>query len=617
MSAGPGEPIEIRVVDAAGRVLATVPLSQDGDYLVGRDAEVAEIALPDASVSRRHCLVRFAAGRLMVRDAGSTNGAKLGRLPLKTDWMAWDVGRPLHVGIYTLFPFDAAAGATTAGATPPTATPLPPEARPSVSVAFPATEFADDIVAVADLAATGRALVETDVVSIGGGPASFALVDVLRVRGLAADRIRVIAPEADPLARLVAMAGSLGLTAEDRLRAHGHATLDNVWGVPGYALRESLAALRALRLGDAVAPMAAAFLGSTLAAPLGPRLGDVRDGLAREAARIGWAEMRLPGRALAVRKTDDGRYAVAYRLPPDAAEGEARNRFVVARHLHLATGWPPLTLTPLVERFRRAHRGGNRVAALREPHEAVMAALARDGGTVAVLGSGFDAFVTLERLVRLRIVQRQLVIVRVGGPFLFGDDVWPRRAWTARPGDTPPAAPPPTVPERDDLLTTLEIGASDGWYRLIEGEATDVALNGETLTVTVAAADPPDQPLSFVADAVLDGREAEVDPLAQPLYGDLAAVYGLPRHPAAGRVRAGLVTDDDFALAALANGPGLAFASGLPVAGGGIGPVDSFLGARVAALAIADRLAGPLGLGAFGPRGALIGWRRRIAGRAP
>ncbi|MBZ4281058.1 hypothetical protein LAM20_24210, partial [Mycobacterium tuberculosis] len=83
---------------------------------------------------------------------------------------------------------------------------------------------------------------------------------VLRVRGLGAERIRVIAPEADPLARLVAMANSLGLTAEDRLRAHGQATLDNIWGVPGYALRESLAALRTLRLGAALAPVATAFL---------------------------------------------------------------------------------------------------------------------------------------------------------------------------------------------------------------------------------------------------------------------------------------------------------------------------------------------------------------------
>lgn len=622
MIATPGEPLEIRVVDGAGRVLAVVPLAQDGDYLVGRDPAIAEIALPDPDVSRRHCLVRLAGGRLSVRDAGATNRATLGRVPLKPDWTPWDVGRPLHVGAYTLFPLDAAgvaAAAPETAPTAPTAAPLPPAARPSVSIAFPAAEFADDHVAAADIRASGRVVDEADIVSIGGGPASFALIDLLRVRGVAAERIRVIAPEPDPLARIVAVAAALGLTADDRLRATPTATLDNVWGVPGYALAESLAALKALRLGDAFAPLAASFVGSTLAAPYGPRLGDVRAAVAREAARINWADMRLPGRALALRKTSDGRFAIAYRLPADAAEGEARNRFVLARHVHFATGWPPFALTPLVERFRRAQRGQVRVAALREPHAAAMALLERDGGTVAVLGAGFDAFVTLERLVRLRARQRQLVIVRVGAPFRFGDAAWPRRAVTAHPTDPPPSAPPATVPERDDLLTALDLGASDGWYRSIDGVPTDLALAGEAVTVTVAPTAAPDRPISFAADIVLDGRDPDADPLAQPLYRDLAACYGLPRHAdgAGHAVRPGLVTDADFALPTLTNGVGLAFVSGLPGAGGGLGPVDSFLGARAAALRIADRLAGPLGLPAFGPARSARGWTRQIAGRAP
>lgn len=618
MTVGPGEPLEIRVVDGAGRVLAVVPLSQDGDYLVGRDAEAAEIALPDLSVSRRHCLVRFAAGRLLVKDAGATNRATLGRLPLKPDWTAWDVGRPLHVGIYTLFPFDAATISASAEGEAVAGPTLAPEARPSVSVAFPASEFAEDYVAVADLTASGRVVETADVVSIGGGPTSFALVDLLRVRGLAASRIRVIGPDADPLARLATVAAALGLGDDDRLRADTAATLDNVWGVPGYALRESLAALRTLRLGDAVAPLAATFMGSTLAVPFGPRLGDVRAAVGREAARIGWADMLLPGRALALRKTTDGRFAIAYRLPTDAAEGEARNRFVVANHVHFATGWPPLAYSPLLERFRRAHRGHYRVAALREPHEAVFAALLRDGGTVAVLGSGFDAFVTLERLVRLRARQRHLAIVRVGAEFAFGDDVWPRRAWTALPTDPMPVAPGPTVPERDDLLTALDLGASDGWYRLIDGVATDLSLAGDTVTVTVAPASAPDRPLSFAADVVLDGSDPVADPLAQPLYRDLTAVYGLPRHSlGVGAVRPGLATDASGALPTLANGTGLAFVSGLPATGGGFGPVDSFLGARAAALRIADRLQRPLGLKPFGPPRSARGWGRRMAGRAP
>lgn len=618
MSGRVGEAVEIRVVDGAGRVLAVVPLAQDGDYLIGSEAGSAEIALPDASVARRHCLVRLAAGRLFVKDAGEAGGrgARLGRLPLKPDWLAWDVGRPLHVGIYTLFVFDAAALAADPAPQPPTD--APSLAAPAVSVAFPARDFMAETVDVAALVASGRRVDTAALVSIGGGPASFALVDLLRARGVAAARLRVIAAEADPLHRIVAVAAMLGLGDDDRLRASADATLDNLWSVPNHAWRESFAALKALRPGAALWPLIATFFGSTLATPYGPRLGDVRAAVRREARRIGWDDLRLPGRALALRKTADGRFAIAYRLSLELAEGEARNGFVVAEHVHVATGWPPFAYTPLVERFRRVHRGNYRVAALREPHEAALAALRRDGGTVAVLGAGYDVLVTLERLLRLRASQRQVIIVRVGAAFVFGDDVWPRAARRGRPSDPPPAAPRPNVPERDDVLAALELGLADGWYREIDGVPTGLDLAGDSVTVTVASAAVPERPLSFAASVVLDGRDADTDPLAQPFYRDLATTYGLPRHPdAAGAVRPGLVTDDAYALPTLGTGAGLAFASGLPVVGGGFGPVDSFLGARVAAFAIADRLAGPLALKRFSGARSLAAWGRAVTGRAP
>jgi hypothetical protein len=651
MASGRNDTTEVRVVDGAGTLLATVPLSQDGDYLVGRDPDAAEIALPDASVSRRHCLLRHAAGRLQVADAGSANGTRLGSRRVGDAFVDWDGSRPLHVGVYTLFLGEPATVERTLVAAAATAAdrtdgaPLPPEARPSVSVAFPAADFAEPEVEAADLAVGGRVLAEVDVVSIGGGPASFALVDVLRCRGLAAERIRVVGPAADPLERLVGVAAALGLGAEDRLRANGVATLDNLWGVPGYRLRESGAALRRGRVGAALAPLVSAFLGSSLGEAIGPRLGDVRRDVAAEGIRIGWAQMLVSGRALAVRKTTCGRWAVAVRLSADQAEGAARNRFLVARHLHFGTGWPPFAYGPLVERFRRAHRGNYRVAALREPHDTILAALARDGGTVALIGEGFDAFVALDRLIRLRPRQRRLAVVRVGRPFAFGDEAWPRSAYAGAAGRV---LPPVTVPERDDLLAALDAGSADGWYRAVDGEATDLTPTGDTVTVTLAPRADPDRSLTFAADFVLDGREPGADPLAQPLFGDLLATYGLARAAdPGGPVRPGLAVDADFAVVGLVaaatagapsrapdrgstgaptgdgpgdpvrGGAGLAFASGLPATGCGYGPVDSFLGGRRAALAVADRLAADLGLPPFGAIRSAGAWSRRIRGRAP
>ena len=54
-------------------------------------------------------------------------------------------------------------------------------------------------------------------------------------------------------------------------------------------------------------------------------------------SRIGWNEMFVRGRALGIRKTDDGRYAIALRHLGGEAP-EARNAYLIARHIHLATG---------------------------------------------------------------------------------------------------------------------------------------------------------------------------------------------------------------------------------------------------------------------------------------
>ena len=65
---------------------------------------------------------------------------------------------------------------------------------------------------------------------------------------------------------------------------------------------------------------------------------DVFQSLDREAKRIGWDEMWIAGRVIAIRKTDDERYVIAYRA---SSESEANNnspdrdRFIVARYLQI------------------------------------------------------------------------------------------------------------------------------------------------------------------------------------------------------------------------------------------------------------------------------------------
>jgi Nif-specific regulatory protein len=65
---------------------STVPLP-DGETSLGRDPANA-VALPDASVSRKHCLLRREEdGRFLIKDLDSRNGTLLNGLAIKTEWL--------------------------------------------------------------------------------------------------------------------------------------------------------------------------------------------------------------------------------------------------------------------------------------------------------------------------------------------------------------------------------------------------------------------------------------------------------------------------------------------------------------------------------------------------
>ncbi len=59
----------------------TFPLS-DVHTTIGRDAG-SKILLADQSVSRRHCVIEHSAGEFVIRDAGSFNGIRVNKVPVK------------------------------------------------------------------------------------------------------------------------------------------------------------------------------------------------------------------------------------------------------------------------------------------------------------------------------------------------------------------------------------------------------------------------------------------------------------------------------------------------------------------------------------------------------
>ncbi len=90
----------------------------------------------------------------------------------------------------------------------------------------------------ADLGAVVTA--EAPFVSVGGGLASFTLVDMLRSNAVPTADIRVVAPEASPMDGFRYLARTSQIADSDRLRSDSSARPDNVWGFPGYALEESM-----------------------------------------------------------------------------------------------------------------------------------------------------------------------------------------------------------------------------------------------------------------------------------------------------------------------------------------------------------------------------------------
>jgi transcriptional regulator with GAF, ATPase, and Fis domain len=65
---------------------STIPLP-DGEATLGRDPANA-VSVPDASVSRKHCLIRrHEDGRFQIKDLDSRNGTMVSGLPVKEQWL--------------------------------------------------------------------------------------------------------------------------------------------------------------------------------------------------------------------------------------------------------------------------------------------------------------------------------------------------------------------------------------------------------------------------------------------------------------------------------------------------------------------------------------------------
>lgn len=479
-----------------------------------------------------------------------------------------------------------------------------------------------------EISETGVPVEDVELVSLGGGLGSFALVDRLRLGGVRASEIRVISPHLRPDHVFAAVCRASGLAGEGRLRSDSSSRIDNIWGFPGYAAEDAWRR-------RSLAPLARVLLEPLFSEYYTPTVDLVREGVAREAARIGWPEMVDQGVAERVLKRDGGGYFVVRR-------GRGDHRTVYrCRFVHLALGAAGLQLTREAEEFRENSQHHDRVMHVYEPHEHVYEALAAKGGSVLVRGSGIAAARVLERLMQARETSARKIHIwqlfrhyqqgptgpwharRAGGcGFTYQPFEFPKAAFTGQLRETTKRLDEDeriglvrefgatSTPYRKAWARQLRDGREGGWYDAVVGEVTRFGFRKGRVhaDVRLANGDAFDLAVNYVIDATGLDMAVQHHPVVAELLAD---------GDAGANALGGVRVDDAFSVVGCDSGEGRVFASGMTARGAQLAPVDSFVGLQSAALDIADQLASQ----GFGERLTLArsvaGWCKWMGGQKP
>jgi len=598
---------------AFGREFAKMP----GEI---RGQRVARMLLSSNEVSRYHALIDWEGSQLVVIDQNSVNGILVnGKLHKKSLLAHGDV---LQIGPYAI--------AISFAVNPPTAPPSSPSiiqfnpstnlpdpnqpppriSRPGATSSFPPPIFQAEKVSVQALHATGLPVDETDYLAVGAGLGSYIWVDLLRICGVRPEKIIALGLEAQPYARYKRLCLSSQIPLYERLRSNSDSCPDNIWGWPGYALREAVHDLFQGKLETPWRYFWHVFAEPTFAETYTPRAGNVFDSIDREAQRIGWNDIYRYGRVRSIRKTDDGRYAIAY-----SRQGAGNYAFLVTRYIHLATGYPAIQFLPDLQAYREKYQDFKSVVNAYEPHDHVYEQLERRGGTVLIRGRGIVASRIVQRLYEARQKNRQITILHlmrspkpqgnkfgksqrlVKNHYEFQPFNWPKACWGGDLREMLEKASPDerqrlladwggtTTADRHDWQQITETGIREGWYQITFGEVETVERDAQNRIITYIQEKSFGE-RSLAADFIIDATGLDAKVQASPLLDDLVQHYQLPLN-ALGR----FAVSNNFELVEMRNNYGKIYVAGASTLGGPYAAVDSFLGLQYAALRAVDNLA--------------------------
>ncbi|MEA5541581.1 FHA domain-containing protein [Limnoraphis robusta Tam1] len=621
---------------AIGRVFDRMPGTIDGH-------RVSRIVLKGDRVSRFHTLITLENDSLILTDIGSRNGTFInGVRQAKTILNDGDTLQIENHNILVSFVTSSRNSNTSPGPSqiffnPNTNQPDPLTAKPQlitpVHQSFPPTEFLHAVqVSPSTLQATGLPVEEIDYLTIGAGLGSFIWADLLRISGVKSSQIIALGMEEKPYARYQRLCLNSQIPPHERLRSNSDSCPDNIWGWPSYAVREAYREISHGRLLIALKLLWRVFAEPTFAETYTPRSQNVFDSIDREIQRISWQEIYRYGRVLGIRKTNDGRYAIAI----SRSRADKRERgFVVARYVHLATGYPAIQFLPDLQAYREMTRDFKSVVNAYEEHEHIYKQLEQLGGTVILRGRGIVASRIIQRLYEARQRNSNIKILhlmrspkaignrfgksqrRVENHFEFQPFNWPKACWGGELREKLEMAHAErrlqlleswggtTTASRQDWREIVNQGLIQGWYRIVFGRVEQVEKIAGERTLTTIREQGIEAQIQLEADFIIDATGLDAHVQTNPLLNDLVTHYNLPLN-ALGRLQVA----NDFELVEMRSvsvtlptgktatvSPGSStpkgrmYAAGAITLGGPYAAVDSFLGLQYAALQSVSSLA--------------------------
>ena len=477
---------------------------------------------------------------------------------------------------------------------------LPDEPEPETSD-FPPPAFNEQLVAL-----DGLEYDETTYLTLGGGLGSFVWIDHLLIFGADPSEVRAIGVEPKPYGKFWRFAGQSQIPIHERLRSDSGSTPDNIWGWPGYAVREAYDHFTKGKFGIVNRILWQIFAEPALAETFTPVAERVFKSIDREAKRIGWENIWEYGRIRSIRKTDDGRYIVGY--SQSDASGRS-HKLIVAQYVHLAVGYPGIRFLRDLQNYRASTQDFEHVVNAYEDHNHVYDHLAAHGGTVLLRGRGIVASRILQRIDEIRRTNPNITIIHlmraprpsgatygqaqrmVEHHFEYQPFNWPKATVG---GDLRQLLENASMEERAQLLTDwggtttaersdwrdiLRRGTAEGWYQIRFGHvATVEPTEDQRIATLVRSNQGLEEESRVVADYIIDATGLNANMKSNPLLNDMIEHYALPLN-----IKGGFAISADFNVVDMNNRRGQFYTAGVAALGGPYAPVDSFIGLQYAA----------------------------------